>query len=155
MTTNEPGHVLRIGRILGVPRGKAFACWTTAERLRQWWVPAPWTSPEAELDFRPGGSNRVVMRSPDGQTFVHQSVFLDIVENERIVFTDAFTRAWVPSAKAFITGEVTFADASGGTRYDVAVWHWSEADSQQHEDMGFQAAWSTVIDQMEALAKTL
>lgn len=155
MTTSEPEHVLRIGRVLDVPRDRAFACWATAERLRQWWVPAPWTAPEAELDFRPGGSNRVVMRSPDGQTVLHQSVFLDIVENTRIVFTDAFTQAWVPSARAFITGEVTFADAPGGTRYDVAVRHWSEADRKQHEEMGFQAAWSLVIDQMEALAKTL
>jgi uncharacterized protein YndB with AHSA1/START domain len=147
---------LCIDRVLAVPRDKAFACWTCAERLKQWWTPAPWTSPYAAMDFRTGGWNHVVMRGPDGADVTHRSVFLDIVANERIVFTDAFVRAWEPSAAPFITAIITFGDAAGGgTAYGVEVLHWSAADMKRHEEMGFIAGWNAVIDQLETLAKTL
>jgi uncharacterized protein YndB with AHSA1/START domain len=35
-------------------------------------------------------------------------VYLEVVENERLVFTDAYTEAWQPSQKPFMTLIVTF-----------------------------------------------
>jgi uncharacterized protein YndB with AHSA1/START domain len=152
----ETGFPLRIDRVLAVPREKAYACWTRADYLKQWWTPAPWTSPEAAMEFHTGGWNRVLMRGPDGLEVEHRSVFLEIIENERIVFTDAYVRAWVPSVQPFITAIITFADtADSKTQYGVQVLHWSEADMKRHEEMGFVAGWNAVIDQLETLAKTL
>ena len=53
----------------------------------------------AEMDVRSGGNSCIVMRSPDGQEFPNPGVYLEVVPNERIVFTDAYTEAWKPSAK--------------------------------------------------------
>jgi len=39
------------------------------ELLKQWFTPAPYTTPVAELDVRLGGANLVVMRGPDGYEF--------------------------------------------------------------------------------------
>jgi uncharacterized protein YndB with AHSA1/START domain len=151
-----PGFELRIDRTLAVPRAKAFACWTTAERLKQWWTPLPWTSPFAEMDFRTGGWNHVLMRAPDGMEVTHRSVFLEVVEDTRIVFTDAYERAWEPSTAPFITAIIDLSDtADGGTHYSVRVRHWSEADMKRHAEMGFIGGWNMVIDQLEALARTL
>jgi uncharacterized protein YndB with AHSA1/START domain len=52
---------------------------------------------------RVGGSNLVVMRGPDGNEFPNRGVYLEIVKNERLVSTDAFTKAWEQSEKPFMT----------------------------------------------------
>ena len=68
--------------------------------------------------MRPGGANLVVMRSPDGKDLPNRGVYLEVVENERLVFTDAYTKAWEPSQKTFMTVILTFEDeGSGKTRY--------------------------------------
>ena len=43
--------------------------WTTPEHLKKWFTPAPWTTVDCEIDLRPGGIFRTVMRSPEGQEF--------------------------------------------------------------------------------------
>jgi uncharacterized protein YndB with AHSA1/START domain len=43
------------------------------------------------------------MRDPDGNDFPNRGVYLDVIENERLVFTDAYTKAWEPSEKPFMT----------------------------------------------------
>ena len=60
--------------------------------------------------MRPGGASLVVMRSPDGKDLPNRGVYLEVVENERLVFTDAYTKAWEPSQKPFMTVILTFED---------------------------------------------
>lgn len=108
------------------------------------------------MDVRPGGSSLIVMRGPDGTEMPNRGVYLDVVPNERLVFTDAFVEAWAPSPKPFMTGILTFEDADGGrTRYVARVRHWSAQDTRQHEAMGFHQGWGIATDQLEVLARTL
>lgn len=146
---------LVLTRIMDAPRAKIFKAWTDPELLKQWFAPRPWTTPVAEIDVRPGGSSFVILRGPDGSEFPHRGVFLDVVENERIVFTDAFTKAWEPSEKPFMTAIVTMEDLGGKTRYTARVRHWTVADREAHEEMGFHEGWGQCADQLEALAKSL
>jgi uncharacterized protein YndB with AHSA1/START domain len=149
-------HVLHINRHIAARPEQAFAAWRTSERVAQWFCPKPWRTTDCKVDFRNGGGITAVMEGPDGARSEHRSVFLEIVENERIVFTDAYVRAWEPSAAPFITAIVTLRDAQdGGTDYGVRVLHWSAADRERHERMGFIAGWNAVIDQLEALAAAL
>ena len=53
-------------RLIDAPREKLFRAWTEPEVLKQWFTPAPYTTPVAELDVRPVGANLIVMRGPDG-----------------------------------------------------------------------------------------
>jgi len=142
---------LMITRLIDAPREKLFRAWTDPALYKQWCAPLPWTIPVAELDVRPGGSNYIVMRSPDGTDYPNSGVYLDVVPNERLVFTDAFTKAWEPSEKAFMTAIVTFEDEGGKTRYTARALHWSVADREQHEQMGFITGWNQCADQLEAL----
>jgi uncharacterized protein YndB with AHSA1/START domain len=150
------GHELVLTRVIDAPREKLFRCWTDPELLKQWFVPKPWTIARAEVDVRPGGSSLVVMRSPEGQEMPNPGVFLEVVENERLVLTDAYTSAWVPSAKPFMTAIVTFEDLGGGkTRYTARARHWTAEDRETHEKMGFHEGWGICADQLAALAKTV
>ncbi|CAN5140538.1 hypothetical protein BH10PSE7_BH10PSE7_39160 [soil metagenome] len=80
-------------RVIDAPREKLYRCWTEAGLLKQWFAPKLWTTPEAKLDVRPGGLSWVTMRSPEGKDMPPPGVYLDVVPNERLVFTDAYTKA--------------------------------------------------------------
>jgi uncharacterized protein YndB with AHSA1/START domain len=55
---------LILTRIIDAPREAVFKAWTDPKLVKQWWAPRPWTTPHAEIDLRPGGVCRTVMRSP-------------------------------------------------------------------------------------------
>ncbi len=143
---------LIITRHIAAPREKVYQAWTDPELLVQWFTPPPFLTVRAELDVRPGGSNFVMMRGPDGQDMPNYGVYLEVVENERLVLTDAYTRAWEPSEKPFITICLTFEDENGGTRYTARVLHWTVADRETHEKMGFHEGWGIATDQLAAVA---
>lgn len=146
---------LVLTRLIDAPRAKLFKCWTDPKLIPQWFAPKPWTTPKVEVDPRAGGSSLIVMRGPDGQEFPNRGVYLEVVENERIVFTDAFVDAWTPSEKPFFVGIITFADEGGKTRYTARARHWTVEDRETHEKMGFHEGWGICADQLEALAKTI
>ena len=142
-------------RLIDAPREKVYRAFTDAELLKQWFAPLPWTITEAELDVRPGGTNRFVMRSPEGELYPNQGVYLDVVPNEKLVMTDAYTEAWKPSEKPFMTAILTFEDEGGKTRYTARARHWSAADREAHEKMGFHEGWGQCADQLAALVAEL
>lgn len=152
---HDPERDLVLTRHLAAPRAAVWRCWTEPDLLKRWFAPAPWTTPEVELDLRPGGSNRFVMRSPEGEDFPNRGVYLEVVPGERLVFTDAYTEAWVPSESPFFTGVLTFADEGAGTRYTALARHWTTDARAKHEAMGFHQGWGQCADQLEALARTL
>src|SRR3954464_8378475 len=100
--TPSSDRELVLARMIDAPREKLFRAWTDPELLKQWFAPLPYTTPHAEMDVRPGGSSLTVMRGPDGNEFPNQGVYLEVIENERLVFTDAYTEAWEPSEKPFM-----------------------------------------------------
>ncbi|HEV7417181.1 MAG TPA: SRPBCC domain-containing protein, partial [Tianweitania sediminis] len=81
---------------MDVPREKLFRCWQDPELLKQWFVPKPWTIASAEVDLRPGGRSLVVMQDPEGNQYPNEGLYLEVVPNEKIVSTDAFTAGWKP-----------------------------------------------------------
>jgi uncharacterized protein YndB with AHSA1/START domain len=152
-----PNHEneLVLTRLIDAPREKLYRAWTDPELLKQWFAPLPYTTPHAETDVRPGGASLIVMRGPEGQDMPNKGVYLEVVPNEKLVFTDAYTEAWVPSAKPFMTVTLTFEDEGGKTRYTARVRHWTKEDCETHEKMGFHQGWGICADQMAALVAKL
>jgi uncharacterized protein YndB with AHSA1/START domain len=132
-----------------------YRAWTEPELLKQWFAPRPFTTPVAETDVRPGGASLIVMRSPDGTDYPNRGVYLEVVKNERLVFTDAYVQAWEPSEKPFMTVIITFEAVGDQTRYTARVRHWSVADRETHEKMGFHEGWGMCADQLAELVATL
>ena len=153
-TTFTRGRDLVLERIIEAPREKLYEAWTDPELMKQWFVPKPWSLSRVESDVRAGGASLIVMRSPEGQEFPNKGVYLEVVPNQRLVFTDAYTGAWEPSDKPFMTVVVSFDDLGGGrTRYTAVAKHWNDADRAAHEQMGFHQGWATVAEQLAALVE--
>jgi uncharacterized protein YndB with AHSA1/START domain len=151
----DPRLDLVLDRVVDVPRELVWAAWTRPEHIVKWFTPAPWTTTDCEIDLRPGGIFRTTMRSPDGQDYPNSGCYLEVVPNERLVWTDALLPGYRPAEKPFMTTILTFTPAEQGTRYVATVLHGSEADRKRHEEMGFHDGWSTALDQLVALARTM
>ena len=85
----------------------------------------------------------------------NRGVYLEVVKNQRLVFTDAYSKAWEPADKPFMTVILSFEDQGGKTKYTALVRHWTAADKETHEKMGFHEGWGLCTDQLSALAAKL
>ena len=74
--TPDPNLDLVIERTIDVPVDLVWEVWTRAEHLRNWFTPAPWTIADCEVDLRPGGIFRFIMRGPEGQQEGSEGCFL-------------------------------------------------------------------------------
>ncbi|MHB2167771.1 SRPBCC family protein [Alsobacter sp. R-9] len=147
---------LVFSRVIDAPRAAVWRCWTEPELMKRWFTPAPWQTIHAEVDLRPGGTNRVVMRGPDGTEAPHTGVYLEVVPERKLVFTDAFSEAWAPSGKPFMVGIITLEDTGDGrTLYHALVRHWTLEDRDGHLAMGFHEGWGKAAEQLEATARSL
>jgi len=156
MSSETARHELVLMREIDAPREKIFRAWTDPELLKQWFCPKPWGVSHAELDVRTGGSSVIVMNGPNGEVVDNRGVYLEVVPNEKIVFTDAFKTAWVPSEKPFMTGIVLLEPLGDGkTKYTAMARHWTEEDKKTHEAMGFHEGWGAATDQLAALVATI
>jgi uncharacterized protein YndB with AHSA1/START domain len=154
---------LVLERVVDVPRELVWAAWTKPEHITKWFAPAPWKTVDCEIDLRPGGIFRTVMRSPEGHESSNLGCYLEIVPNEKLMWTSALGPSYRPMIRAAGTGsceELYFTatillEAQGRrTKYTAIAMHGDEETSQKHEEMGFYQGWGTVLDQLVALAKT-
>src|SRR5450759_5928951 len=94
MTTSLPAlddHEFVITRIINAPRELVFKAWTDPKQMTQWWGPKGFTNPVCEMDVRPGGAHRIVMRGPDGTDYPIKGIYREIVKPERIIFINSFS----------------------------------------------------------------
>jgi uncharacterized protein YndB with AHSA1/START domain len=147
---------LTLTRDIAATPEQLYRCWTEPALIRQWFTPPPWTVCHAEMEVRPGGASLIVMRGPEGQETPCPGVYLEVERHRRLVSTDAYTRAWEPAAKPFMTLLLTFDDLGNGrTRYTALARHWTVADRESHVQMGFHEGWGIATDQLAELAATL
>ncbi len=150
-------HDLVIDRLVKAPRAKLWRAWTEPALLKQWWCPRPWTTEVRAFELRPGGDFHTFMRGPDGGQSDNPGCFLEIVPQQRLVFTSMLTGGWRPATPWMgFTAVITLADAAaGGTHYVVRVMHPDPATRDRHEQLGFFEGWNTCITQLDELAQAL
>jgi uncharacterized protein YndB with AHSA1/START domain len=151
----DPETDLSFTRELKAPRRLVWECWTTPRHIRAFFVPRPHEVTECEIDLRVGGRFNTTFRV-DGNEMRNDGVFLEVVDGEKLVFTDTYTEGWKPAPDPFMTAILLLSNAGdGGTTYTAIARHRSPESRKVHEDMGFYSGWGTVVDQLEEYAATL
>jgi uncharacterized protein YndB with AHSA1/START domain len=151
-----------ISRLFAAPRELLWKAWTDARHMAQWWGPHAFTNPVCEMDVRPGGAYRIVMRGPDGDEFPVKGVFREIVEPERLVVTvdcsehpdswhDLINPTRDKTKKPFleIMQTVTFESLGDKTKITIRTRFESVAMRDAAMKMGMNQGWS---ESMESLA---
>jgi uncharacterized protein YndB with AHSA1/START domain len=158
----DPKLDLVLERIVDVSSELVWMAWTQPEHLKKWFTPAPWTTVDCEIDLRPGGVFRTVMRSPEGKDFPNLGCYLEIVPNRKLVWTDALEADFRPSRQEpgpncpfRFTATVLLEPHGKGTKYTAMAIHGAESVRNAHDKMGFHDGWGKALDQLVAFAKTL
>ncbi len=154
----NPELDLVLERVTDVKPEIIWKAWTRPEHLKRWFVPAPWTIADCEVDLRPGGIFKTIMQSPEGEKFPNLGCFLEIVENKKLVWTDVLLPGFRP-AKSVVSGAdlpltaIILIEAHGkGSKYTAIVMHQDAEGRKRHEEMGFHMGWGQCFDQLVALA---
>jgi uncharacterized protein YndB with AHSA1/START domain len=143
MSTNDPKPELKMARVFDAPKRMVFEAWSKAEYVSRWFTPAPLTTPACEVDLRPGGVFRLVMRMPNGVEFPMDAHFTEVVSNERIAFVATI------HGGVEIQTTVTFAESDGKTTLTVHQVYSRESDATR----GAHAGWTATLNQLAAHLK--
>lgn len=144
----DPRLDLVLERVVDVPRELVWEAWTQPEHVKVWFCPRPWSVTECEIDLRPGGMFRTVMCSPEGNQFPNVGCFLEVVPNQRLVWTDALLPGYRPSEEPFMTGIIQLESQGTSTKYTAIALHRDEEGRKRHEAMGFADGWGKALDQL-------
>lgn len=152
---HDPDLDLVLRRTVKAPRELRYECWTRAEHLPHFFVPRPHRVTHRLLDPRAGGAFETTF-DVDGKVMEYKGIDLEVIENEKLVFTDAYTEGWKPAPDPFMTAIVTFEDTGNGTTaYTAVARHRSAEAAESHRAMGFHDGWGTVVTQLEEHARGL
>ena len=89
VTTRPSDTEIVMSRTFDAPRELVFEAHTSCEHFVHWWGERPEEVADCDIDFRVGGTWRIVLRSQDGElTFFGE--YLEIEAPERFVWTFGF-----------------------------------------------------------------
>jgi len=154
----ENDEVLVLERVFAAPRALVFEMFKECDHLKQWWGPRGWTLTVCQMDFRPGGSWLYCMKCVDesqGEFFGMESwgkeIYHDIVEPERITYTDYFTDAEGTINEGMPSGEsvLQFIDQGSTTKVISTTTYASSQALKTVMDMGMLQGITETWDRLE------
>lgn len=156
----DPDLDLMFERVVDIPPEWVWSAWTTEQHIKHWFTPAPWKTIDCRLDLRPGGIFHTVMLSPEGKEFPNSGCYLEVVPQQKLVWTNALQPGYRPAkapANASVdfcfTAVIALASRGAGTLYQARVIHADRDACARHRAMGFHAGWGTALDQLVAYMK--
>jgi uncharacterized protein YndB with AHSA1/START domain len=137
------GRKLVLARVFAARRPLVFEAWTKPEHIAKWWGPRGFSLPSCEMDLRPGGVFRFVMRGPDGLDYPFEGTYDEVERPARLVF-----RGTIHEGVHVVT-TVTFEDRGAETLVTVAQTYSAESDATR----GAAEGWAQTLDKLgDALA---
>jgi uncharacterized protein YndB with AHSA1/START domain len=148
MSARDPQHgpELVITRVFDAPRELVWRAWSEREHATQW-GPRGFTTPEREMDLRPGGAWHARMISPDGKEYRQHGTVLDVVPLERLVFTFVWDAS--PEEEMLIT--VTLADRGERTEMTFRQTGFHTVASRD----GHEGGWNEAFDALAEVVRQL
>ena len=145
-----------MSRVFNAPRRLVWDCWTRPDLFARWFGARDWTVPACEMDVRPGGRYRYVMRRADGsQEMVLRGEYRAVVPPERLVTTEeweGFTEpGWRPEDVTVTTAVLT--EQAGRTLWTATMLY----PSREVRDaaLNLQPAWKGAAEGYDRLAALL
>lgn len=140
-----------VTRRFNAPARLVWEAWTKPEHLRRWYGNSCCTLEICEMDVRPGGAWRRVLRMTDGTTFGFHGVFRELEYPSRMVFTEIFEP--VPDHPSLVT--VTLSERDGKTFARLEQRHDSLASRDAHLGAGMETGMRETLDRLDQFLATL
>jgi uncharacterized protein YndB with AHSA1/START domain len=138
---------ITITRVFDSPRELVWKAWTDPKHLAQWWGPKMFSNSVCEADARVGGAWHIVMRAPDGREYPCGGVYREVVEPERLVFTNTATDS---DGKPILDGLTTviFDELGGKTRLTLRTSATAVVDYAAEYLKGMEAGWTQSLERL-------
>ncbi len=141
---------LVVTRTFDAPPGIVYKAWSRPELFRRWWMPKSVTGVSlvsCDMDVRTGGKYRLEFGTGGPDTFAFHGKYLEVVPNERIVWTN-------DEGEEGAVTTVTFEDQGGKTLLRFReVYPSSEALEEALQ--GSAAALPEQLDQLDELVSSI
>jgi len=147
--------VITMTRMFDAPRELVWEAFTQPRHVSQWWGGPGFTNPVCEMDLRPGGRWRHVMRSPDGQEYKFDFVFVEVVKPERLVWQNADYGKNIPGGPPTCQNKVTLEDHGQQTRWRLVARFNSLTERDLAVKMGFTGMIGVSNDRLVAYLPTM
>jgi len=136
-------RTLTIKRTFNAPIQLVWDAWTQAEQIALWWGPKGMQTKVVKHDFKVGGIWKYVMTMPDGNDFVTEGVYSEIVELVKIISSADFK----PMTEG-VQIEALFEANGENTNFIFKVVHPTAEYCRQQEKMGFYNGWGSTFDRL-------
>ncbi|KAA3641397.1 MAG: activator of HSP90 ATPase [Bacteroidetes bacterium] len=147
MTNTNPAanRTLTIERTFNAPLELVWEAWTQPEHIAHWWGPKGMPVNVIVHDFTVGGKWKYSMPMPDGNEFISEGTYLEIIELEKIVTTADFK----PMTEG-VEMHMLFEADGEKTKFTFSVVHETEEYCLAQEKMGFYNGWGSTLDRLDA-----
>ncbi|MGG1314149.1 MULTISPECIES: SRPBCC domain-containing protein [Cohnella] len=157
IVSKAEGRELTLERIFNAPRALVFRAYSDIEQLKRWYAPPGWSITVKSFSFRPSGVWHFSLKCLDenqpffGQESWQKVVFRDIIEPERIVYSDAFSDAEgnVPEGMGEALVTLTFLEQAGKTKLIHHAQYPSEEALKLVIEMGMLHGMAAIWDSLE------
>jgi uncharacterized protein YndB with AHSA1/START domain len=141
----KPTLVIR--RVFDAPRALVWRAWSERD-LATKWGPKGFTTPEREMDLRPGGAWHARMISPDGKEYRQHGVVLEVIPLEKL----SFTFIWDENPEEQMVVTVTLADLGDQTEMTFVQTGFDSTGSRDGHEGGWNEAFdglTRVVDEIK------
>ena len=136
---------LVITAVLDAPRHLVFEASTRPEHVKRWWGPRRFTMSLCEIDLRPGGAWRYVLRdSETGREDGFSGVYREIKVPERLVYTEGWEG--MPGHEYLVTA--TLDERDGKTTLTSHLLYQSPEDRDGHVNSGMEPGMRETFDRL-------
>ncbi|PHQ59664.1 MAG: activator of HSP90 ATPase [Maribacter sp.] len=149
-TNHVKNRTITLKRTFDAPLKLVWQAWTQPEHIAHWWGPKGMNLKIVEHDFKVGGKWKYTMEMPNGNEFISEGEYLEIVALQKIISTANF--------KPMTSGveiQALFEENGDKTDFTFNVVHQTEEYRIQQEKMGIMNGWGSVFDRLETLVHTL
>lgn len=143
-------RTISIQRTFNAPISLVWEAWTQAEHIAEWWSPKGVKTKVIEHDFQVGGQWKYLMPMPNGQEFIAEGTYQEIVELEKIISSANFR----PMTEG-VEIQSLFKENGAKTDFTFNIIHPTEAYKVQQEKMGIMNGWGSVFNRLDELLLNL
>ena len=143
--SNIDDRIVTIQRTFSAPIALVWSAWTEAEHISKWWGPEGMEVKVIKHDFRVGGEWQYIMKMPNGQDFITDGVYTEVVELEKI-----FSSANFKPMTEGVEIQALFEENGDKTNFTFNVVHPTVAYRIQQENMGILNGWGSVFNRLES-----
>ncbi|MBW1297214.1 SRPBCC domain-containing protein [Aquimarina litoralis] len=137
-------RTLSLKRTFNAPVKLVWEAWTNSEHIAQWWGPKGMKTKVIEHNFETGGTWKYAMQMPDGNEFISEGVYKEIITLKKIISSADFK----PMTEG-VELQALFEEDGEKTNFVFNVVHPTEEYCLQQEKMGFMNGWGSVFDRLK------